>query len=122
MEKTMSSSPAAHPAVTNVATLLADTTLEEKIGQMTQAEKNSLQPEDVTRSFLGSVLSGGGGYPTPNTPAEWQAMVTAFEEAALATRLRIPLLYGVDAVHGHNNVKGATLYPHNIGLGATRDA
>jgi beta-glucosidase len=105
-----------------MAALLADMTLEEKIGQITQVEKNSLRPEDVTRSFIGSVLSGGGGYPTPNTPQAWHAMVTSFQEAALATRLRIPLLYGVDAVHGHNNVTGATIYPHNIGLGATRDA
>jgi beta-glucosidase len=121
MEKTMATSPAAHPQFTNVPALLADMTLEEKIGQMTQVEKNSLRPEDVTRSFIGSVLSGGGGYPTPNTPRDWHAMVTSFQEAALATRLRIPLLYGVDAVHGHNNVKGATIFPHNIGLGATRD-
>jgi beta-glucosidase len=122
MDKTMATSPAAHPPFTNVAALLADMTLEEKVGQMTQVEKNSLRPEDVTRSFIGSVLSGGGGYPTPNTPQDWHAMVRTFEEAALATRLRIPLLYGVDAVHGHNNVKGATIYPHNIGLGCTRDA
>lgn len=116
MEKTMASSYAA------AAALLANMTLEEKIGQMTQVEKNSLRPEDVTRSFIGSVLSGGGGFPTPNTPDDWHAMVTSFQQAALATRLRIPLLYGVDAVHGHNNVKGATLYPHNIGLGAAHDA
>ena len=114
MDKTMASSSA-------VAALLSNMTLEEKVGQMTQVEKNSLAPADVTRSFIGSVLSGGGGYPTPNTPENWHAMVTGFQQAALATRLRIPLLYGVDAVHGHNNVKGATLFPHNIGLGATRD-
>lgn len=121
MEKTMATSHAAQPAFTSVPALLADMTLEEKIGQMTQAEKNSLRPEDVTRSFLGSVLSGGGGYPAPNTPRAWHAMVTAFQEAALATRLRLPLLYGVDAVHGHNNLKGATIFPHNIGLGAAGD-
>lgn len=121
MDNTLATSPTAHPAFTTVAALLAEMTLEEKIGQMTQVEKNSLRPEAVTRSFIGSVLSGGGGYPTPNTPEAWHAMVSGFQAAALATRLRIPLLYGVDAVHGHNNVKGATIYPHNIGLGCTRD-
>ncbi|UQN09035.1 glycoside hydrolase family 3 protein [Deinococcus sp. QL22] len=104
-----------------VAQLLAEMTLDEKIGQLTQPEKNSVTPEQVTRLGLGSVLSGGGGNPDPNTPANWRAMVMAFQEAALASRLGIPLLYGVDAVHGHNNVVGATIFPHNIGLGATRD-
>lgn len=105
-----------------IGQLLADMTLDEKLGQMTQPEKNSVTPADVTRLGLGSVLSGGGGNPDPNTPAEWRGMVTAFQEGALASRLGIPLLYGVDAVHGHNNVVGATIFPHNIGLGAARDA
>ncbi|MFC4425204.1 glycoside hydrolase family 3 protein [Deinococcus navajonensis] len=105
-----------------VTHLLAQMTLEEKIGQMTQPEKNSVKAGDVTRLALGSVLSGGGGNPDPNTPASWRAMVSTFQDEALATRLKIPLIYGVDAVHGHNNVVGATVYPHNIGLGATRDA
>ncbi|THF70835.1 beta-glucosidase [Deinococcus sp. Arct2-2] len=105
-----------------VEQLLSKMTLDEKIGQMTQPEKNSVTPADVTRLGLGSVLSGGGGNPDPNTPAEWRGMVTAFQEGALASRLGIPLLYGVDAVHGHNNVVGATIFPHNIGLGAARDA
>ncbi|RMG87140.1 MAG: beta-glucosidase [Chloroflexi bacterium] len=102
--------------------LLQQMTLAEKIGQMTQPEKNSVTPQAVTEYALGSVLSGGGGNPDPNTPANWAAMVREYAEAALKTRLRIPLIYGVDAVHGHNNVKGAVIYPHNIGLGATRDA
>lgn len=101
--------------------LLAQMTLDEKIGQMTQIEKNSLTPEDVTRLAIGSVLSGGGGAPTENTPEAWLAMVTAFDRAARATRLGIPLIYGVDAVHGHNNLYGATVFPHNIGLGAAND-
>ncbi|EYB68608.1 beta-glucosidase-like glycosyl hydrolase [Deinococcus phoenicis] len=105
-----------------VARLLAQMTLDEKIGQMTQPEKNSVKPGDVTRLSLGSVLSGGGGNPDPNTPAAWREMVTAFIEESLQTRLKIPLLYGVDAVHGHNNVVGATIFPHNIGLGAAGDA
>ncbi|MCA9994317.1 MAG: glycoside hydrolase family 3 C-terminal domain-containing protein [Anaerolineales bacterium] len=102
--------------------LLEQMTLGEKIGQMTQPEKNSIPAEDVTTYAIGSVLSGGGGNPKPNTVENWAAMVATFQEAALQSRLGIPLIYGVDAVHGHNNVHGAVIFPHNIGLGATRDA
>lgn len=102
--------------------LLAQMTLAEKIGQMTQVEKNSIRRGDITTYFIGSILSGGGGYPTPNTGAAWAKMVDGFQQEALATRLAIPLIYGVDAIHGHNNVDGATIFPHSIGLGATRDA
>jgi beta-glucosidase len=70
---------------------------------------------------LGSVLSGGGSTPTPNTPAAWVDMVNEFQQEALSTRLGIPIIYGIDAVHGHGNVYGATVFPHNIGLGSTRD-
>jgi beta-glucosidase len=97
-------------------------TLAEKIGQMTQVENRSITPAEVTRQAIGSVLSGGGGNPDPNTPESWAAMVRGYQEAALKTRLGIPLLYGVDAVHGHSNVRGAVVFPHNIGLGASRDA
>lgn len=102
--------------------LLASMQLEEKIGQMTQVEKNSISPEDIKKYAIGSVLSGGGGNPEVNSPATWQAMVHAYQAEALQTRLGIPILYGSDAVHGHNNVKGATIFPHNIGLGAAQDA
>lgn len=102
--------------------LLARMSLDEKIGQMTQVEKNSLLPEDVSRYYIGSILSGGGGSPTgDNSPQGWVKMVDGFQAAALETPLAIPLIYGVDAVHGHNNLKGATIFPHNIGLGATND-
>jgi beta-glucosidase len=105
-----------------VEDLLAQMTLAEKIGQMTQVEKNSIWPRDITDLTIGSILSGGGGYPQGgNTPESWADMVDGFQEYALQTRLSIPLIYGVDAVHGHNNVKGSTIFPHNIGLGATRD-
>jgi beta-glucosidase len=70
---------------------------------------------------VGSILSGAGGNPVPNTPKTWAEMVGEFEDASRRSRLGIPLLYGVDAVHGHTNVYGATVFPHNIGLGATRD-
>jgi len=109
------------PIAERVDDLLSQMTLAEKIGQMTQAEKDSIPPEDVKTYFIGSVLSGGGGVPDPNTPANWREMVKAYIKASTETRLGIPAIYGVDAVHGHNNVAGATIFPHNIGLGASRD-
>lgn len=104
-----------------VEDLLKQMTLEEKIGQMTQVEKGSIRPGDITKYFIGSILSGGGGSPANNTPQDWYAMVQGFQDEALATRLQIPILYGVDAVHGHGNLHNATIFPHNIGLGATND-
>ena len=104
-----------------VEDLLVSMTLAEKIGQMTLVEKNSIKDEDITDKFIGGLLSGGGGYPSRNTPEGWSEMVNGFQEYALRTRLSIPLIYGVDAVHGHGNLRGATIFPHNIGLGATRD-
>ncbi len=101
--------------------LLGRMTLAEKIGQMTLVEKGSITPQAVTQYFIGGVLSGGGGYPTPNTAQSWAAMVDGYQQGALATRLAIPMIYGVDAIHGHNNLYGATIFPQEIGLGATRD-
>jgi beta-glucosidase len=109
------------PVPSRVADLLGRMTLAEKIGQMTQVEKFSIKMEDVAPLGIGSVLSGGGGNPEPNNPANWAAMVDGFQAAALRSRLAIPLIYGVDAVHGHNNVRDATIFPHNIGLGASGD-
>jgi hypothetical protein len=105
----------------DIEALLAGMTLDEKIGQMTQAERGSATPDDVRDYFLGSILSGGGSAPASNTPTGWADMHDAYQNAALGTRLGIPIIYGIDAVHGHNNVVGATIFPHNIGLGATRD-
>jgi beta-glucosidase len=98
-------------------------TLAEKIGQMTQAERANVDADTskITADNLGSVLSGGGSVPTPNTPTAWADMVDRYQKAALATRLHIPLIYGVDTVHGDGNMYGATVFPHNIGLGASRD-
>lgn len=104
--------------------LLAQMTLPEKVGQMIQIERDVAEknPEVITNYFIGSVLSGGGSAPRAgNQPQQWADMVASFQGKALATRLKIPLLYGIDAVHGHNNVYGATIFPHNIGLGATRN-
>lgn len=110
------------PVEQRVDMLLACMTLEEKIGQMTQVEKNSIRTGDITKYFIGSILSGGGGSPSQDkTPAGWAEMVSAFQDEALATRLGIPIIYGVDAVHGHGNLYGATIFPHEIGLGAAND-
>jgi beta-glucosidase len=98
--------------------LLSLMTLEEKVGQMTQAERNDLRPSDITQYALGSILSGGGSTPTRNTPEGWINMINSFTEDSLKTRLRIPVLYGLDAVHGNNNAFSATILPHNVGLGA----
>ncbi|WP_296605419.1 glycoside hydrolase family 3 protein [Nocardioides sp.] len=111
------------PVATRVADLLGRMSLAEKIGQMAQAERVDIDadPSLITEHRLGSVLSGGGSVPDPNTPEAWADMVDRYQQAALATPLGIPLLYGVDSVHGHGNLLGATVFPHNIGLGATRD-
>ncbi|MBM9619162.1 glycoside hydrolase family 3 N-terminal domain-containing protein [Streptomyces zhihengii] len=110
------------PVHRRVADLLARMSLAEKTGQMTQAERNALRsPGDIAAYDLGSLLSGGGSVPAPNTPEAWAKMVDAYQLRAQATRFQIPLIYGVDAVHGHNNVVGSTIMPHNIGIGAGRD-
>ncbi|MEV6923756.1 glycoside hydrolase family 3 N-terminal domain-containing protein [Dactylosporangium sp. NPDC051485] len=109
------------PIATRVEDLLSRMTLDEKIGQMTQAERAAVTNPQITQYALGSLLSGGGSAPTPNTAKAWADMYDGYQNAALAGRLGIPIIYGVDAVHGHNNVYGATIFPHNIGLGATRD-
>ncbi|MFA5853481.1 MAG: glycoside hydrolase family 3 N-terminal domain-containing protein [Patescibacteria group bacterium] len=105
-----------------VEDLLQRMTVAEKIGQMAMVEKNSIHDrDDIARYGIGAMISGGGGKPEPNTPAGWLAMVNGFQEDALRSRLGIPLLYGADAVHGHSNVPGATVFPHFIGLGATQN-
>src|SRR6185436_4478613 len=106
----------------DVEALLSQMTVEEKIGQMTQADMKALKDGTEVRTFaLGSVLSGADSLPKPNEPATWVAMYDGYQSQALATRLGIPMLYGVDAVHGHGAVKGATIFPHNIAMGCTRD-
>ena len=104
-----------------VAALLSQMTLPEKIGQMTQVEKNSIDAPTSAGLSVGSILSGGGGSPQSNTPQAWYDMVNAYQQAALGTRLGIPIIYGIDAVHGNNNVAGATIFPQNVGMGATND-
>jgi beta-glucosidase len=111
------------PVSQRVSDLLSRMTLAEKVGQMTQTERYQVYGDatPITTYGLGSILSGGGSTPTDNTPSAWADMVDRFQKAALATRLHIPLLYGIDSVHGDGNMYGATVFPHNIGLGATHD-
>ena len=107
-----------------VETLLGQLTLAEKVGQMLQAEKNYITLDEVKSYNIGSILSGGGSFPSNynDGPDLWYQMVHSFQSAALESSSEIPLLFGVDAVHGHNNVYGATIFPHNINLGMTRNA
>lgn len=103
-----------------VDSLLNLMTLDEKIGQMTQAERGALEKvSDIGFYSLGSLLSGGGSGPDTNLASEWAKMYDGFQAEAAKSRLKIPIIYGIDAVHGHNNVKGAVIFPHNIGLGST---
>lgn len=103
-----------------VEQIVAGLTLDEKIGQMTQVERKSLMSiNDIATYNIGSLLSGGGSAPTPNTLSSWISMYNEFQAIALQSSSEIPLIYGIDAVHGHSNVYGAVILPHNIGLGAT---
>ena len=105
-----------------VEALLKQMTLAEKIGQMTQVDSGALASKsDIQNYALGSILSGGSSDPVDNSAQSWLGLAQECQSWAGKTRLKIPLLYGVDAVHGHNNVKGAVIFPHNIGLGATRN-
>jgi beta-glucosidase len=106
-----------------VNALLGKMTLDEKVGQMTQPDQTFLKSDaDIAKYYLGSVLSGGDSDPKEGNSLEaWTNLIDRYQKRALETRLSIPLLYGVDAVHGHNNVLGAVVFPHNIGLGCTRN-
>ncbi len=132
-------SPAVWPALSSplaadaaleqrVSELLATLTIEEKVGQIVQGDLGSVTPDDLRKYRLGSVLAGGNSDPGGRYNAgatEWLALADAFYQASMDTRgggKPIPVLLGIDAVHGHNNVVGATLFPHNIGLGAANDA
>jgi beta-glucosidase len=111
---------------TRVHSIVAGMTLEQKVGQMTQADIRSVTPEDVRRYYIGSVLNGGGAWPAMNmhsSVGDWLKLSDAFYRASMATdmKVKVPVIWGTDAVHGHNNVYGATLFPHNVGLGAAHD-
>ena len=106
----------------NIDSILALMTIEEKIGQMTQVDQQFLDTiQDIADLSIGSLLSGGGSNPDTNFFGSWTDMYDNFQKVALTSRLGIPLIYGIDAVHGHNNVYGATIFPHNVGLGCAND-
>lgn len=110
-------------AESRAADLLSRMTEQEKMGQLALVEKNALtSPEDIRVYGLGALLSGAGSQPATNTPADWLALVAGFQAQAKETCLGIPLLYGIDAIHGHAGVNGATVFPHMIGLAASKDA
>lgn len=109
------------PIADRVEDLMSYMTLAEKIGQMTLVEKGSIRVDDITNMFIGGLLSGGGGSPESNTTEAWAEMVDGYQQYALDSHLGIPLIYGVDAVHGHANLYGSVVFPHNIGLGAANN-
>ncbi|AQK86194.1 beta-glucosidase BoGH3B [Zea mays] len=110
------------PVEERVRDLLGRMTLREKAAQMAQIERTVATPRALTELGAGSVLNAGGSMPCEQaSPADWAAMVDGFQRLAISSRLGVPILYGTDAVHGHNNVYGATVFPHNVGLGACRD-
>ncbi len=105
-----------------VEKILSQMTLDEKIGQMTMVEKDYLaSPLDIKNYCLGALLSGGDSKPAINTPKDWAEMIDSFQSIALSTRMKIPILYGVDAVHGNSKTIDTVIFPHNIGLGCTRN-
>ncbi|KAI3748334.1 hypothetical protein L6452_11342 [Arctium lappa] len=110
------------PLNVRIRDLMNRMTLEEKIGQMTQIDRSVATPEIMQKYLIGSLLSGGGSVPAKEaSPETWIKMVNDFQTGSLSTRLGIPMMYGIDAVHGNSNVYNATIFPHNIGLGVTRD-
>jgi beta-glucosidase len=117
----------ADPALeARVRKIVASMSLAQKIGQMTQAEIKSITPAEVTKFYIGSVLNGGGSWPGGNkhaSIADWLALSDRYYDASMATdaAIKLPIIWGIDAVHGNSNVFGATLFPHNIGLGAAHD-
>lgn len=118
--------PADRALDARVRSIVSSMTLEQKVGQMTQADIRYIKPDDVRRYYIGAVENGGGAWPAMNMHsivAEWLALSDAFYRASMSTdmKVKVPVIWGVDAVHGHNNVYGATLFPHNIGLGAAHD-
>jgi beta-glucosidase len=109
-----------------VQSIVAGMSLEQKVGQMTQADIRSITPDEVRRYYIGSVLNGGGAWPSMNmhsSVGDWLKLSEAYYGASMSTdmKVHVPVIWGTDAVHGHNNVYGATLFPHNIGLGAAHD-
>jgi hypothetical protein len=103
------------------SSLLATMTSDEKIAQLHQVERAVTSASDITTYAVGSIYSQGSSAPSTNTPTGWADMIDGFRQASFASRLKIPIIYGLDVVHGTGPVYGSTVFPHNIGLGATRD-
>lgn len=101
--------------------LLDVMSIKQKVGQMLQVERNSANYEEAKNYYLGSIFSGGGSVPGTNRLIDWTTMSNNYQNYVMSNDLQIPILYGIDAVHGHNNVKNATIFPHNIGLGAANN-
>ena len=108
-----------------ISQIVSGMTLEQKVGQIIMPEINSITPEDAKKYHFGTILNGGGGFPNQNknsTVDDWKALSKNYFDASTKVNgMKIPILWGTDAVHGHNNVIGATIFPHNIALGATRN-
>ena len=107
-----------------IGTLLSRMTVGQKVGQLIQADIGSIKPEDIARYPLGSILAGGNSGPYGDeraSAAKWSQLVGEFRAASRKSGAGVPILFGVDAVHGHSNLPEATIFPHNIGLGAARD-
>lgn len=110
------------PLNRRIKDLMKRMTLEEKIGQMIQIDRTVATPKAMKDYYIGSILSGGGSVPKKEASAEdWIDMINGFQKGSLSTRLGIPMIYGIDAVHGNNNIYKATIFPHNVALGVTRD-
>ena len=109
------------PIKLRVKNLIDQMTVEEKVAQCIQVERNYRGPTEVANKQYGSVLSGGGSVPTPNTFESWVKMINDYQTLMAQTRLGIPIIYGIDSVHGFAHTRGSTVFPHNIGLGSTRD-
>jgi beta-glucosidase len=107
--------------LTKASSILAMMTADEKIAQLHQVERANTSASDITTYGVGSVYSQGGSGPSQNNPTGWADMIDGFRKASYASRLKIPVIYGLDVVHGVGPVYGATVFPHNVGLGATRD-
>ncbi len=104
-----------------VKDLIGRMQMDEKIGQMIQVARDSKDPDEFSKYNIGSILGGGGSTPNDNSPKGWTEMIEGYQQNAADTRLGIPIIFGVDAVHGNSIVMDATVFPHNIGLGAAND-
>ncbi len=123
IETTVAETTEELPPITEMSLeeVLSHMSVQKKAAQMVQAERNSITPVQAKNYGIGSILSGGGSVPESNTAEGWAQMYNAYQSKVMTSANQIPIIYGVDAVHGHNNVFGATVFPHNIGLGATRN-